>query len=121
MDFPKDTILTPRLGWMIAIEQGRKPSQICKDFSISRKTLYKWKRRYIDGNKESTALLDRSRRPHNFPRITEKSVIDLIYKIADEHGYGQRRIRKHLKAHFGIDLSERTIWKYLKKRVEVVG
>ena len=89
-------------------------------YKISRKTLYKWLKRY-DGTWQS--LVDRSRRPHNTPRAHTAEEIQQIRRVAKKHhwedlilayqelrekyGYrrsygGFKRIVAKLKSEFGL-------------------
>ena len=107
--------LHPRLAWMMMYQETRSATAVCQKFGISRKTFYKWLKRYQQSNGESASLTDRSRRPHHFPRATPKENIVLLYKIRQQTGFGQRRLRAYLEQNHHIVLSERTIWKILKK------
>jgi transposase len=60
-------------------------------------------------------LGDRSRRPHRFPHATSPEKVELLFKIRQETGYGQRRLRTYLEENYNISISERTIWKLLKQ------
>ena len=51
-------------------------------FRISRKTVYKWEKRY-DGTIES--LKDRSRRPHHFPRQQTAEELKLIRRYVKKY------------------------------------
>ena len=51
-------------------------------YKISRKTLYKWLKRY-DGTWQS--LVDRSRRPHNMPRAHTAEEIRQIRRLVKKH------------------------------------
>ena len=51
-------------------------------YKVSRKTLYKWLKRY-DGTWQS--LVDRSRRPHNFPRAHSDKEIRQIRRLAKKY------------------------------------
>jgi transposase len=107
--------LHPRLAWMMLYQETKSASTVCQKFGISRKTFYKWLKRYQLSNGDHASLTDRSRRPHHFPRATPKENVDLLHKIRQETGYGQRRLRAYLEQNHNIVLSERTIWKLLKK------
>jgi transposase len=107
--------LHPRLAWMMLYQETRSATMVCQKFGISRKTFYKWLKRYQTSNGDSGSLTDRSRRPHHFPRATPQENIELLRKIREETGYGQRRLRAYLEQNHHIVLSERTIWKILKK------
>ena len=107
--------LHPRLAWMMAYRETGNAQAVCSRFGISRKTFYKWLKRYQNSNGDSTSLSDRSRRPHHFPRATRPEHVDLLRRVRRETGYGQRRLRAYLVEKYSVSLSERTIWKLLKR------
>jgi transposase len=119
---PKDQLqagsLHPRLAWMMVYNETRSAQAVCRKFGISRKTFYKWLRRYQDSNGNTSSLTDRSRRPHHFPRATPPENIQLLYRLREQTGFGQRRLRAYLEEKYNITLSERTIWKILKRADE---
>ena len=110
-----ETSIFPRLAWMNLYEESGSAKEVCRRFGISRKTFYKWLKRYQSSNHDATSLKDRSRRPHRSPRSTPEAIIGLIRRLHDETGFGQRRLRAHLLEYHRISLSERTIWKLLKR------
>jgi transposase len=107
--------LHPRLAWMMCYQETRNVQEVCRKFGISRKTFYKWYKRYQQSKGASAALTDRSRRPHTFPKATPAENIQILKEAKEETGFGQRRLRAYLEKRYHITLSERTIWKLLKK------
>jgi transposase len=107
--------LHPRLAWMLCYEETGSAQEVCRKFGISRKTFYKWLKRYQTSKGDSTSLTDRSRRPHTFPKATPESSIQLLKRVREETGFGQRRLKNYLAEKHNIRLSERTIWKILKR------
>jgi transposase len=107
--------LHPRLAWMMCYKETGSAQAVCRKFGISRKTFYKWLKRYRTTNGDTTSLTDRSRRPHSFPRATPESDIQILRQAAQQTGFGQRRLRVYLEQKYNISLSERTIWKILKR------
>jgi transposase len=77
--------------------------------------------RYQPENGDSHALTDRSRRPHHFPRATPEENIRILREAREQTGYGQRRLRAYLEKRYQITLSERTIWKLLKREASQPG
>jgi transposase len=112
------TSLTPRLAWMICYKETGSAQEVCRKFGISRKTFYKWLKRYKASAGDSKSLEDQSRRPHHFPRATPESNILLLKRLKEQTGFGQRRLRAYLKDKYNITISERTIWKILKRLEE---
>jgi transposase len=110
--------LHPRLAWMMSYRETGNAQAVCTRFGISRKTFYKWLKRYQEANGDSTSLSDRSRRPHHFPRATLPEHVDLLRRVRKQTGFGQRRLRAYLAEKYSVSLSERTIWKLLKREDE---
>jgi transposase len=109
------TSLTPRLAWMICYKETGSAQEVCRKFGISRKTFYKWLNRYKASEGDTSSLEDQSRRPHHFPRATPESSVLLLKRLKEQTGFGQRRLRAYLKDKYDISISERTIWKILKR------
>lgn len=107
--------LHPRLAWMICYEETGSVQEVCRRFGISRKTFYKWLKRYRQSGGDTKSLVDQSRRPHHFPSATPESSIQLLKKLKEQTGFGQRRLKAILQEKHNIKISERTIWKILKR------
>jgi transposase len=107
--------LHPRLAWILCYEETRSVREVCRRFGISRKTFYKWLKRYKHSSGDTASLSDQSRRPHRFPRATPESSVLLLKRLKEQTGFGQRRLKVYLQANYNISLSERTIWKILKR------
>lgn len=70
-------------------------SLLCRRFGISRKTGYKWRRRY---QQEGVAgLADHSRRPQHSPRRSPPSVEASVLEIRDRYGWGAHKIQTCLE------------------------
>jgi transposase len=100
---------------MLYYDETRSAQKVCRRFSISRKTFYKWLKRYKQSGGDAGSLSDQSRRPHRFPRATPESSVILLKQLKEQTGFGQRRLKVHLREKYNINLSERTIWKILKR------
>lgn len=107
--------LHPRLAWMICYEETGSAQEVCKRFGISRKTFYKWLKRYRHSAGDTKSLVDQSRRPHHFPSATPESSVQLLKRLKEQTGFGQRRLKAILQEKHNIKISERTIWKILKR------
>jgi len=93
---------------------GDTVSNICNRHGTSRKSYYKWKKRYKE--KGIDGLSDLSRRPHNikYNKVTseiEETMLDL--RLTKR--FGCNRIKFRLKRSIGLSLSTRTIYKILKR------
>jgi len=58
-------------------------NELCHQFNISRKTSYKWIKRYEEYGSEG--LLDQSKRPHSRPHETDQAVIEAIVQARSKH------------------------------------
>ena len=93
---------------------GDTVSIICKKYGVSRKTYYKWNKRYKQKGIEG--LSDNSRRPHNikYRKITSE-IQETILDLRLTKRFGCSRIKFRLRKVIGISLSTRTIYQILKR------
>ena len=93
---------------------GKRVSEVCMEFGVSRETWYKWKKRYdIHG---IAGLKDQSRKPHNVMKIKVTEELEkIILELRLNNKFGPRRIRFRLKRKFGVSLGTKTIYNLLKK------
>jgi transposase InsO family protein len=96
MPWKEMTVVSSRREFVVlASKPDRNMTRLCERFGISRKTGYKWLRRYhrdgVDG------LEDRSRRPDCSPEGTPEATTQAIVTVRDEHpAWGPLKLRKVL-------------------------
>ncbi len=95
----------------------RSVPQACADFRISRKTGYKWLRRYRE--RATDGLDDAPRRPHRSPARSPDDTEAAILRIRDTYGWGPRKIHAYLKAETGTPCCIRTVANILRRRGRV--
>ena len=110
----KRFIIRQRFLMIQAVRQGVPIVQVARQFSCSRKTVYKWRARYRDGG--LPALLDRSRRPHGHPRTLEPSVARLIARRRQETRYGPIRLQWLLWERHGLAVSRWGIYRACQRQ-----
>jgi transposase InsO family protein len=89
--------MSQRLEFVVlATRAGLAFSELCRRFGISRKTGYKWRKRYAAGGKD--ALGDHSRRPRRSPRQVTPAVAQRVIALRQETTWGGRKLRQRLKA-----------------------
>ncbi len=103
-----------RQQWFKEYELLGNARATCQHFGISRKTFYKWLRRYKESGKNPSSLADLPRTPHHSPRRTRDEVRQWVIALRISTGYGPRRLRKELIEQRSVQLSERTIWKIIR-------
>ena len=104
-----------RMAWIRHYRHSGNVREVCERFKISKKTFYKWLKRFKESGEDFGSLADRSRRPHRFPNSTPEAVVTLLRQARTETGYGQRRLKTYMAQTHNITISERTIWKILKR------
>ena len=67
---------------MMQYLQQHSAEETARRYRVSRKTVYKWKKRW-DGT--ASSLEDRSRRPHHCPRKQTESEIKLVRRLAKKY------------------------------------
>ena len=67
----------------LAQSDGVNMSELCRRMGISRKTGYKWLRRYVQGGGHS--LHDLSKRPHTSPQQTSREMEERIIALRQAH------------------------------------
>ena len=107
-----------RLNWF-KVAQERNVKYACLYFGISRKTYYKWKRRYQLSGQKSQSLLDQSRRPKYSPGKVSLSVEELILKLRDELECGPRLLAFYLSRDYGVRISPYGVYKTLKRHAQL--
>jgi transposase InsO family protein len=97
-------ILTPeqkmrqRYAWFEEAERLGNVSLACKRLGISRKTFYKWRKRFQVEQGHRDALLDRSRRPHRPRRRVKKALRRRLLTLRRRTHLGSARLRALLVA-----------------------
>ena len=93
MPWTRTDWMSERVKFIAAyLEHEASFTDLCRDFGVSRKTGYKWVRRYErDGPR---ALEDLSRAPHTHPNAVAESVVRAILSLRRQHPrWGPRKLR----------------------------
>ena len=84
MPWKEETVMSQRKEFVtLALKDGANVSEECRRLGISRKTGYKWMRRYQEGG--DGGLEDLSRRPHRSPNRTSEEVEQAVVELRLEH------------------------------------
>ena len=122
MPWKQESVVEQRLRFLLAVRKKEAPvSELCQRYEVSRKTGYKWIKRYEkDGRIE--ALKDQRRRPHRSPRQTSAKDEQAVVAVRDEKGWGAEKITVVL-AKRGLQLRPITVHRILQRhgRVEAAG
>ena len=110
-----EAAIARRMEWMKEFEEHRSVPSLCRKYSISRKTFYKWLKRYKKSGSNPASLGNVSRRPHHSPRATSPVIVHRLRELRQKTGFGQKRLKLYLSIWYDIELSESAIWKLLKR------
>jgi transposase InsO family protein len=97
MPWKAATIMSQRLEFVtFALSDGANVSELCRRYNISRKTGYKWIKRFLQMG--YAGLVDISRKPKNSPTATSDDLQKAILQVRTKHkAWGGRKIRRRLE------------------------
>jgi transposase-like protein len=97
MPWARTDWMTERVKFIAAyLQHEARFSDLCLDFGISRKTGYKWVRRYEAGG--AAALGELSRAPHAHPNAVPSGIVESILAIRRRHPrWGPRKVQVILR------------------------
>jgi len=104
MPWQELSIMSQRLEFIrLARQETISLRELCRRFSISAPTAYKWLNRFEDGSLDCEAsvldLRDHSRRPHNSPNKTTDALEAAVLALRQDHPtWGGRKLAARLSA-----------------------
>jgi len=115
MPWKNTSIIGERWQLVKALLRGEESvSCWCRCFGISRKTAYKWLRRFTEGGRRE--LSDHSRRPHRVPLRMRRKWIQRIAQTRKRHRHwGPRKIQSCLLRQYGQAPATVTIARWLQR------
>jgi len=88
-------------------------ARTCREFGVATSSFYDWKKRYDEQGK--AGLYKIKPVPYSHPKQLKPSVIKLVLNLRTEYQLGPERIRLYLDRFHGIQASESTIYRTLKR------
>lgn len=97
MGWQETRVQDERTRFVLEVEAGERPlAALCRAYSISRKTGYKWLARFEQGG--VAALADRSRAPRRHPNAVAEQVEQAVLALRARKPYwGERKLRAWLE------------------------
>ena len=97
------------------LRKTKSVAQICRQVRISRKTAYKWLRRFMDRGRRG--LRDRSRRPQRMPWQTHRKWVERIRRLRQRRRHwGPKKLEARLRHRWGRGVpGARTIGRWLQR------
>lgn len=108
-----------KLQWFQQVKKGTPISEITQKYKISRKTYYKWHKRFVlEGKEGLNNLPPIPKRKH---RKFSPENITLVFKIREETGFGPRKLSSFLLEYYLLKISPSYISQILKKPKPVLS
>jgi transposase len=109
--------LQSQVKWRAAIikhasEEGNV-ARTCRHFGISRRTFYKWIKRYEAHG--DAGLSDRSRRPLVSPKATSTEIVSKILYLRQNYHFGPSRISDYLQRYHKIKIAQSSVHRVLQR------
>ena len=101
--------LAGRLALVRAIEEGLSLRAAAAAFSVSPATAHRWWHRWLEGERQPDALVDRSSRPHRSPRLLAAALQKRICDCRRKTGWGPRLVAG------ATGIAHSTVWKVLRR------
>jgi transposase InsO family protein len=101
--------LAGRLALVRAIEEGLSLRAAAAAFSVSPATAHRWWHRWLGGERQPDALVDRSSRPHRSPRLLAAALQKRICDCRRKTGWGPRLVAG------ATGFAHSTVWKVLRR------
>jgi len=88
-------------------------ARVCRRFGISRKSLYKWKRRHAEHGDGGVG--DRPRTPRRSPRAIAREVVGKILHLRQHYHFGPTRIAAYLTRFHFREIAGSSVHRILKR------
>ena len=88
--------MSERVEFARRLARGERMTDLCREYGISRKTGYKYKKRYEEQG--ARGLFDQSRRPRRSPQRTPNELVERIIALRRKHPtWGPKKLKKRLE------------------------
>jgi transposase InsO family protein len=96
MPWKETDVMNERTEFVLRVMRGLESfGELCREYGISRKTGYKWKKRFMEEGLDG--LADQSRRPHASPNELDEDTVCRIVKLKHAHpSWGPAKLREVL-------------------------
>ena len=120
MPWKQESVVEQRFRFLLAVRKEEATiSELCRRYEISRKTGYKWLKRYEKAG-SIEALKDHTRRPHHSPGRTSARHEQAVVAIRDEKGWGAEKIAVVLGQR-GLRLRPITVHRILQRHGRIAA
>ena len=120
MPWKEESVVEQRLRFLLDVRHKEATiSELCRRYEISRKTGYKWLKRYEKDGRIET-LKDHPRRPHHSPGRTSAQHEQAVVTVRDEKGWGAAKIAVVLGKR-GLRLRPLTVHRILKRQGRIAA
>ena len=118
MPWKQESVVEQRLRFLLEVRNKEATiSELCRRYEISRKTGYKWLKRYERAG-SIEALKDQTRRPHHSPGRTSVQHEQAVLTVRAEKNWGAEKIAVVL-GKSGVRLRPLTVHRILKRHGQI--
>ena len=118
MPWKQESVVEQRLRFLLEVRNKEATiSELCRRYEISRKTGYKWLKRYERAG-SIEALKDQTRRPHHSPGRTSVQHEQAVLTVRAEKNWGAEKIAVVL-GNRGVRLRPLTVHRILKRHGQI--
>ena len=118
MPWKQESVVEQRLRFLLEVRNKEATiSELCRRYEISRKTGYKWLKRYEKAG-SIEGLKDQTRRPHHSPRRTSARHEQAVLTVRAEKNWGAEKIAVVL-GNRGVRLRPLTVHRILKRHGQI--
>ena len=120
MPWKQESVVEQRLRFLLEVRNKEATiSELCRRYEISRKTGYKWLKRYEKAG-SIEALKDQTRRPHHSPGRTSAWHEQAVLTVRAEKNWGAEKIAVVL-GKSGVRLRPITVHRILKRHGRIAA
>jgi transposase len=114
MPWKLTNVMEQRIEFIVrALVGGSSFTELCHSCGISRRTGYKWFRRYMEAG-SFNAVHELSRKPHNSPAKSSSELEARVIELRQRYGWGGKKLGELLRRE-GLRVSVRTIDRIIKR------
>jgi transposase len=104
---------------VLAVERGQPVGQVAEAYGVDRTTLFRWVRRFVTQGARGLERRAGSGRPRLLPSFDMEALNDVVLEPASHFGFETDlwtvgRLRQVIREHYGVTLSEDTVWRRLR-------
>ena len=104
-----------RLGWFMEAERLGSVSAACRSLGVPRRTYYYWHRKWVEGRKTLSSLMDEPKIPLSHANDPDEERVSLVVQVRLGMMYGEDDIATVLGRDYGVSISPHGVHNILSR------